>query len=116
VVIGGLLMSDKMGNRVHLIYLTVLANLERVRRYNWGSACLATLYREMTLRRKSWAGVRHCCILGHSITCPSVQQELIADHRICWLRGNMNLKYSYMISIVSIKLILFYLLDGVTVD
>jgi len=27
--------------------LTVLADLERVRCYSWGSACLATLYREM---------------------------------------------------------------------
>ncbi|KAL5184522.1 Protein MAIN-LIKE 2 [Glycine soja] len=40
-------MSDKTGNRVHLMYLIVLADIERVRRYSWGSACLATLYREM---------------------------------------------------------------------
>ncbi|KAH1199268.1 Serine/threonine-protein phosphatase 7 long form [Glycine max] len=29
------------------MYLTVLADLERVRCYSWGSSCLATLYREM---------------------------------------------------------------------
>ncbi|KAH1198158.1 Serine/threonine-protein phosphatase 7 long form [Glycine max] len=46
-LIGGVLMPDKMGNQVHLVYLTVLAGLERVRRYSWGSTCLATVYREM---------------------------------------------------------------------
>ncbi|KAH1254570.1 Serine/threonine-protein phosphatase 7 long form [Glycine max] len=46
-LIGGVLMPNKMGNRVHLMYLTMLVDLERVRRYSWGSACLATLYREM---------------------------------------------------------------------
>ncbi|KAL5132789.1 Serine/threonine-protein phosphatase 7 long form [Glycine soja] len=40
-------MPDKTGNRVHLMCLTVLADLDRVRRYSWGSACLVTLYREM---------------------------------------------------------------------
>ncbi|KAG4906323.1 hypothetical protein JHK86_054807 [Glycine max] len=40
-------MSDKTGNRVHLMYITVLVDLDRVKWYGWGSACLATLYREM---------------------------------------------------------------------
>ena len=40
-------MPDKTGNQVYLMYLTVLADLERVRCYSWGSSCLATLYREM---------------------------------------------------------------------
>ncbi|XP_028223072.1 protein MAIN-LIKE 2-like [Glycine soja] len=46
-LIGGVLMPNKTGNRVHLMYLTFLADLDRVRRYSWGFACLATLYREM---------------------------------------------------------------------
>lgn len=46
-LIGGVLMPDKTGNRVHLMYLTLLGDLERVRHYSWGSACLALLYREM---------------------------------------------------------------------
>ncbi|RZB99086.1 Serine/threonine-protein phosphatase 7 long form-like [Glycine soja] len=46
-LIGGVLMQDKMENWVHLMYLIVLDDLDRVRRYSWGSACLATLYREM---------------------------------------------------------------------
>jgi len=40
-------MLDKTRNRVHLMYLTVLADLNQVRWYSWGPACLAMLYREM---------------------------------------------------------------------
>jgi hypothetical protein len=46
-LIGGLIIPDKSGNRVHLMYLPLLKNLERVKRYSWGSACLANLYRQM---------------------------------------------------------------------
>nr|KYP41118.1 Serine/threonine protein phosphatase 7 long form isogeny [Cajanus cajan] len=40
-------MLDKSGNRLHLMYLPLLADLERAGRYSWGSACLAHLYIEM---------------------------------------------------------------------
>ncbi|KAL5146285.1 hypothetical protein HKD37_06G016135 [Glycine soja] len=40
-------MSDKSGNRVHLMYILLLANLDQARRHCWDSACLAHLYREM---------------------------------------------------------------------
>ncbi|KAH1225623.1 Serine/threonine-protein phosphatase 7 long form [Glycine max] len=46
-LIGGVLMLDKSWNRVHLMYLPLLADLDRDGRYNWGSTCLAYLYREM---------------------------------------------------------------------
>nr|KYP45174.1 Serine/threonine protein phosphatase 7 long form isogeny [Cajanus cajan] len=46
-LIGGVIMLDKSGNKIHLMYLPLLAELERAGRYNWGSACLAHLYREM---------------------------------------------------------------------
>jgi len=46
-LIGGVLMPDKTGNKVHLMYLTFLTNLRRTTRYSWGSACLAVLYREL---------------------------------------------------------------------
>nr|KYP58130.1 Serine/threonine protein phosphatase 7 long form isogeny [Cajanus cajan] len=46
-LIGGVLMPDKTGNKVHLMYLSLLINLRRTRQYSWGSACLAMLYREM---------------------------------------------------------------------
>ena len=46
-LLGGVLMLDKTGNKVHLMYLNYLTNLRRTRRYSWGSACLVVLYREM---------------------------------------------------------------------
>nr|KYP59554.1 Serine/threonine protein phosphatase 7 long form isogeny [Cajanus cajan]KYP59557.1 Serine/threonine protein phosphatase 7 long form isogeny [Cajanus cajan] len=46
-LIGGILMLDKTGNKVYLMYLSLLINLRRTRRYSWGSSCLATLYRKM---------------------------------------------------------------------
>ena len=42
---------------------------------------------------KTMGGVRHCCNLGHGITCLSLHQELIGHHHICWLQGNMSLKF-----------------------
>nr|KYP61939.1 Serine/threonine protein phosphatase 7 long form isogeny [Cajanus cajan] len=46
-LIGGVIMSDNYGNRLHLMYLPLLADLERAGRYSWGSTCLAHLYKEM---------------------------------------------------------------------
>ncbi|MBA0709567.1 hypothetical protein Golax_024595 [Gossypium laxum] len=45
-LIGGLLMLDKSRNLVHLRWLILLVGLREVGRFNWGSAVLATLYRE----------------------------------------------------------------------
>ena len=33
-LIGGVLMPDKIGNKVHLMYLSLLTNLQRARRYS----------------------------------------------------------------------------------
>ena len=46
-LIEGVLMPNKISNKVHLMYLTLLTNLRCAGRYSWGSSCLATLYREM---------------------------------------------------------------------
>ncbi|KAL3529639.1 hypothetical protein ACH5RR_008961 [Cinchona calisaya] len=45
VLIGGILFSDNSGNKVPLLYLQLLRDLETVGRYSWGSAVLGTLYR-----------------------------------------------------------------------
>ncbi|KAK5785843.1 hypothetical protein PVK06_040464 [Gossypium arboreum] len=42
-----LLMPNANGNTVHLMYLPLLSNLHNNRSYNWGSAMLAMLYREL---------------------------------------------------------------------
>ncbi|KAH1234540.1 Serine/threonine-protein phosphatase 7 long form [Glycine max] len=46
-MIGGALIPDKSGNRVHLMYLNLLRDLNKTKKYSWGSACLANLYREL---------------------------------------------------------------------
>ena len=55
-IIDGMLMPDKSGNRVHLMYLQLLANLNQVWKYNWGSACLGFLYKELC---RATIGVTH---------------------------------------------------------
>ncbi|MFQ6667572.1 hypothetical protein Gotur_033546 [Gossypium turneri] len=46
-LIGGVLMPDANGGKVHLMYLPLLSNLHNTRSYSWGSAVLAMLYREL---------------------------------------------------------------------
>ncbi|MFQ6654620.1 hypothetical protein Gotur_025529 [Gossypium turneri] len=46
-IVGGVLMPDANGNKVHLMYLPLLADLSTVSSYSWGSAVLAVLYREL---------------------------------------------------------------------
>ncbi|XP_040948605.1 serine/threonine-protein phosphatase 7 long form homolog [Gossypium hirsutum] len=46
-LIGGVLMPDTNGSKVHLMYLPLLSNLHNTRSYSWGSAVLAMLYREL---------------------------------------------------------------------
>ncbi|XP_012442039.1 protein MAINTENANCE OF MERISTEMS-like [Gossypium raimondii] len=46
-IIGGVLMPDANNNKVHLMYLPLLTDLSTVNSYNWGSAFLAVLYREL---------------------------------------------------------------------
>ncbi|XP_073221249.1 serine/threonine-protein phosphatase 7 long form homolog [Cicer arietinum] len=40
-------MPDKSHNRVHIMWLHLLRDLRETGEYSWGSACLATLYREL---------------------------------------------------------------------
>ncbi|KAH1130209.1 hypothetical protein J1N35_001587 [Gossypium stocksii] len=46
-IIGGVLMLDSNNNKVHIMYLPLLADLSNVCSYSWGSAVLAALYREL---------------------------------------------------------------------
>jgi len=46
-MIDNALIPDKFGNRVHLMYLNLLRDLNNIKKYNWGSTCLANLYREL---------------------------------------------------------------------
>ncbi|MFQ6655799.1 hypothetical protein Gotur_026196 [Gossypium turneri] len=46
-ILGGVLLPDANNNKVHLMYLPLLADLSSVSSYSWGSAILAMLYREL---------------------------------------------------------------------
>lgn len=46
-IIGGVLLPNKTGDSVHLIYLPLLRDLDYVGHYSWGSAALAVLYRQL---------------------------------------------------------------------
>ncbi|MFQ6655264.1 hypothetical protein Gotur_025904 [Gossypium turneri] len=46
-IIGGEIMPDANNDKVHLMYLPLLADLSNVSSYSWGSAVLAVLYREL---------------------------------------------------------------------
>ncbi|MFQ6668183.1 hypothetical protein Gotur_033929 [Gossypium turneri] len=46
-ILKGVLMPDANNNKVHMMYLPLLAELSNVRSYSWGSAVLAVLYREL---------------------------------------------------------------------
>ncbi|MFQ6667914.1 hypothetical protein Gotur_033765 [Gossypium turneri] len=46
-ILGGVLMPNANNNKVHMMYLPLLADLFNVRSYSWGSAVLAVLYREL---------------------------------------------------------------------
>ena len=46
-LLGGVLLSDTSSNKMKLIFLPLLEDLEFVRRLSWGSAVLTYLYRAM---------------------------------------------------------------------
>ena len=58
-MIGGALIPDKYGNRVHLMYLNLLRDSNNIKKYSWGSACLANLYRELC-----WASAKVGKVMG----------------------------------------------------
>ena len=46
-LLGDKIFMDKSEDRVHLMHLEFLWNLHDSLQYNWGSGCLAWLYREL---------------------------------------------------------------------
>ncbi|XP_016684363.1 protein MAINTENANCE OF MERISTEMS-like [Gossypium hirsutum] len=66
-IIGGVLMPDSNNNKVHIIYIPLLANLTNVCSYSWGSAVLAVMYRELCQTAKpSVVDMGRCLILLQS--------------------------------------------------
>ena len=46
-LIGGFLFSEKSSDKVHLMFFPLLQGFEAIGRYNWGSTCLVSLYRQL---------------------------------------------------------------------
>ncbi|XP_052481248.1 protein MAIN-LIKE 1-like [Gossypium raimondii] len=66
-IIGGVLMPDANNNKVHMMYLSLLADLTNVSSYSWGSAVLAVLYREFCRTTKpSVVDMGRCLTLQQS--------------------------------------------------
>jgi len=80
------LLSNKLGNRVHLMYLPQLAYLDRASRYSWDFTCLAHLYKEICRviypTSKKWEDVQCCYSLRHGIACHSFNQMLSVNRHI----------------------------------
>jgi len=47
MIIGGCLISDTSGARVHFLYLLLLSNLSEASHYSWGAAILTSLFRAL---------------------------------------------------------------------
>ncbi|KAK5844360.1 hypothetical protein PVK06_000496 [Gossypium arboreum] len=85
-LIGGLLMPDKSRNLVHLRWLLLLADLKEAGRLSWGSAVLATLYREMCrATQPEKAKISGCMLLLQSW----------AWYRLPFLRPRVDLPYEF---------------------
>ncbi|XP_012477724.2 protein MAINTENANCE OF MERISTEMS-like [Gossypium raimondii] len=66
-MVGAVLMPDTNGDSVHLMYLSLLADLFTARSYSWGSAVLAMLYRELCRATKpDVRDIGECLILLQS--------------------------------------------------
>ncbi|MBA0792930.1 hypothetical protein Gohar_017381, partial [Gossypium harknessii] len=66
-MIGGYLMSDLSRNLIHLMWLLKLVDFRVASEFSWGSAMLATLYREMCgATTPTKAKIRDCLLLLQS--------------------------------------------------
>ena len=101
------------------MYLPLLAGLDWAGRYNWDSACLTHLYREMCRTiyptSKKWEDVHCCYSFTHGITCRSFNQGSSANRHIYLQIGKkiISLKQSSF-SIMYLTLTYHISLDGVT--
>ncbi|KAH1108394.1 hypothetical protein J1N35_012162 [Gossypium stocksii] len=66
-LIGGILLPDVNQNKVSIVYLPLLEDLEHAGRFSWGSAVLAYLYRELCRAAKPSTKIMGgCCLLLQS--------------------------------------------------
>lgn len=92
-IIGGLLLPNKTGDAVQLMYLPLLRDLQYTSRLSWGSAALAVLYRQLC--RGSRQGV-------HEIAGPLVLLQVI----------NLSHNYMYILFIILLTNDCLFLMIG----
>ncbi|XP_017417859.2 protein MAIN-LIKE 1-like [Vigna angularis] len=88
IIIGSVMMLDTSASMVHLMYLPLLADLQNVSQYSWGSATLSCLYRALDHgTRADQDNIGGCMILlqcwaWERITCLSPELLEITEHEI----------------------------------
>ncbi|MFQ6653967.1 hypothetical protein Gotur_025118 [Gossypium turneri] len=91
-IIGGVLMPDASNNKVHIMYLPLLADLTNVCSYSWSFAVLAVLYRELCRTTKpSVVDMGECLTLLYRevVHCPDTTTD---DRTAC--RGRTVIRSS----------------------
>ncbi|XP_017441223.1 protein MAIN-LIKE 1-like [Vigna angularis] len=88
IIIGSVMMPDTSASMVHLMYLPLLADLQNISQYSWGSATLSCLYRALDHgTRADQDNIGGCMILlqcwaWERITCLSPELLEVTEHEI----------------------------------
>lgn len=63
LLIGCFLFPEGTGSTMHVMYLNLLRNVDRISGYNWGSACLAYLYSSLCKNARKDASTFSACVV-----------------------------------------------------
>ncbi|XP_075674774.1 serine/threonine-protein phosphatase 7 long form homolog [Castanea sativa] len=104
VLLGDTIFMDKSGDRVHLMWVQQLEDLRNPRRYSWGSACLAWLYRELCRASDKKANQIGGCLLlvqywawaRFPYLCPTVEHGPPVGAYGPPVRGPLSLKWLWV--------------------
>ncbi|XP_030949704.1 serine/threonine-protein phosphatase 7 long form homolog [Quercus lobata] len=102
-LLGDTIFMDKSGDRVHLMWVQQLENLHNPRRYSWGSACLAWLYRELCRASEDTSQIGGCLLLlqywawaRFPYLCPTVERGPPVGAYGPSVRGPLSLKWLWV--------------------
>ncbi|XP_050281394.1 serine/threonine-protein phosphatase 7 long form homolog [Quercus robur] len=103
-LLGDTIFMDKSGDRVHLMWVQQLEDLRNPRRYSWGSACLAWLYRQLCRASDKRASQIGGCLLlvqywawaRFPFLCPAVERGPPVGAYGPPMRGPLSLKWVWV--------------------
>ncbi|XP_050290355.1 serine/threonine-protein phosphatase 7 long form homolog [Quercus robur] len=103
-LLGDTIFMDKSGDRVHLMWVQQLEDLRNPRRYSWGSACLAWLYRQLCRASDKRASQIGGCLLlvqywawaRFPFLCPAVERGPPVGAYGPPVRGPLSLKWMWV--------------------